>query len=100
MAVCVASSLRAAIVGRSEERTVYARSPEYMLVRLQVGFVKMLLAIVYSPPKCGYSSDVEDALLGRGVAYDFLLLKISTLIEGCIRLATYAICGTSIGVLC
>ncbi|CAB0043744.1 unnamed protein product [Trichogramma brassicae] len=74
VALYVRSDLRCRCVASSERPGAYLLRPEFLFVLLDVGSVAILLGVVYSPPKAGFWSDVEEALLDVNVHYDRIIL--------------------------
>lgn len=74
VAMYVHESIPAREVCRSEQPTAYRLRPEYLFLELTIGRNKILCGTIYSPPKAGFWSDVEDAILNCNDSYDFTFL--------------------------
>ena len=74
MAVFVREDLSCRCVEQSGRSLIYELRPEFMLALIRIGTRRVLVCVVYNPPKAGFWSDVEEALLNCPVAYDHLIL--------------------------
>ena len=74
VALFIHESLNFKIVAQSNRPPVYEKRPEFLFLLLRVGSFRILLGVIYSTPKGGHWSDVEEALLECSAPYDFLIL--------------------------
>ena len=68
-------SLKFRIVVKSPQSEIYAKRPKFMLILLKLTTATLLIGLIYSTPKSGYWSDVEEALLNCNAAQDFTILQ-------------------------
>ncbi|CAB0032477.1 unnamed protein product [Trichogramma brassicae] len=74
VALYVRNDLRCRCVASSDRPRAYLLRPEFLFVLLGVGSTAILLGVVYRPPKAGFWSDVEEALLDVNVYYYRIIL--------------------------
>ncbi|KAL7294840.1 hypothetical protein TKK_0011768 [Trichogramma kaykai] len=74
VALYVRDGLRCRCVAFSERPPIYRNRPEFMFVQVRVESSSVLVCAVYNPPKAGYWSDLEEALLNCRVTYDYAIL--------------------------
>ena len=74
VAVYVHESIAAKVLFRSVQPAKYINVPEIILIELHFDRFKILCGTVYSPPKAGQLSDVEEALSLCTGSYDLTLL--------------------------
>lgn len=74
VAMYVHESIPVKEVCRSAQPSIYTKRPEFLFLELSVLGQKILCGTIYSPPKAGFWSDVEEAILNCSDAYDFTLL--------------------------
>jgi Reverse transcriptase (RNA-dependent DNA polymerase)/Endonuclease-reverse transcriptase len=61
VAAYVHTNLKPKVVCNSPNK--YERRPEFMLIEIRIKGIKLLLCVVYKPPKIGYLSDIEQHIL-------------------------------------
>ena len=81
VAVYVHESIAAKVLFRSVQPAKYINVPEIILIELHFDRFKILCGTVYSPPKAGQWSDVEEALSLCTGSYDLTLLMSDFNIE-------------------
>lgn len=74
VAMYVHEAARCRIVGASTQTGIYRHRPEFLVAEIILGKVKILCILVYNPPKSGFWTDVEEAILNYNVAFDQLVL--------------------------
>lgn len=74
VAVYVHKSIPVREICRSAQPLVYSKRPEFLFLELTLERSKIFCGTVYSPPKAGYWSDVEEAILNCNIAYDAYIL--------------------------
>lgn len=74
VALYIHESLRFRVVGGHAQPDVYIYRPEFLFVDIFVGSINILCGIIYSPPKCGNWSDVEDALFHCSTEQNYTIL--------------------------
>lgn len=72
--IYVHESIAAREVCRSAQPNIYSLRPEFLLLELTVGRLKILCGVVYSPPKAGYWSDVEEAIINCNASCDVTVM--------------------------
>ena len=72
VAMYIHDSLQYFIVAQSPQPVVYSRRSEFLFVLIKSASNKILVGVVYSPPKVGYWSHVGEALLNCNVAHCFI----------------------------
>ena len=74
VAMYIHDSLQYFIVAQSPQPVVYSRKPGFLFVLIKSASIKILVRVVYSSPKVGYWSHVEEALLTCNIAQDYIVL--------------------------
>ena len=74
VAVYIADSLKYRIVAQSPQSETYVKRAEFMFISLKLTTTTLLIGLIYSTPKSGYWSDVEEALLNCNAAQDYTIL--------------------------
>ena len=74
VAIYVHHSIPAREVFRSAHRDTHVLRPEFLAVELTLERAKVLCLTVYSPPKSGLWSDVEEALFNCNGSFDHIIL--------------------------
>lgn len=74
VALYIHDSIGYRVVDQSPRSDVYCLRPEYLFVLCNVGSLKILVGVVYNPPKCGYWNEVEESLLCANSSQDYTLL--------------------------
>ncbi|XP_014210338.1 uncharacterized protein LOC106640728 [Copidosoma floridanum] len=73
-ALYVHNSLRSKLVSCLVQGEAYSKKPEFLLVEIQTALEKFLCATVYNPPKAGFWSEVEEAIMNCNSSFDHLIL--------------------------
>ncbi|OXU18063.1 hypothetical protein TSAR_010659 [Trichomalopsis sarcophagae] len=74
VAIYVIKSIPAKEICRSAKLLVYSKHPEFLFLKLTLKHCKIFCGTVYSPPKAGFWSDVEEAILNCNTAYGAYIL--------------------------
>ena len=71
IAIYVHKSISAKEVCRSSQPERYVPRPEFLFLELTFSGLKILCGTIYSPPKVGFWSDVEESIMSCPGSYDF-----------------------------
>ncbi|OXU16825.1 hypothetical protein TSAR_004282 [Trichomalopsis sarcophagae] len=74
VAIYVHRSITVRVLCRLGQPLVYSEQPEFLFLELTLEHYKIFCGVVYSPPKTGFWSDVEEAILNCMNAYDLYIL--------------------------
>lgn len=74
VALYIQESIKHRVICQFENHATYKLRPEFLFVELQLHRFKVLLVVIYNPPKAGFWTDVEEAFFNLRDAYDFTVL--------------------------
>ncbi|XP_023247788.1 uncharacterized protein LOC111643807 [Copidosoma floridanum] len=74
VALYVHESIPCRVVCHTMAGETYSKRPEYLFVSLDFCGARVLLGVIYFPPKAGYWSDIQDVLMNCNVPCDFTVL--------------------------
>ena len=74
VAIYVHESIKCTLVDQSNHPRKYVKRPEFLMLLLSFGHFNVLVSVVYSPPKCGYWSDVAESFFNCNIPYDYSIL--------------------------